>query len=82
MKGNKHIDITQPKYNGSSDVGYRPVLCMNNVRKEDEGVYKIKVRNGIGDDACCAEELIIMKGKKRFTYSVYGLKLMCNWYLR
>lgn len=63
MKGNEHIDITQPKYNGSLDVGYHPVLCINNVKEEDEDVYTIKVRNGIGNDACCAERLIIMKGK-------------------
>lgn len=77
MKGNEHLDITQPKYNGSSDLGYHPVLCINNVKEEDEDVYKIKVRNGIGDDVCCAEELIIQKGTERFT-SYHMISSFCN----
>lgn len=45
MKGNEIIDIAKSKYNGSSAVGNSPVLCINNVSKEDEDVYTINVRN-------------------------------------
>lgn len=45
MKRDEIIDITKSKYNGSSVVGTCPVLCINNVSKEDEDVYTIYVRN-------------------------------------
>lgn len=45
MKGDEIIDIAKSKYNGSSVVGNSPVLCINNVSKEDEDVYTIYVRN-------------------------------------
>lgn len=45
MKGDEIIDITKSKYSGSSVVGNSPVLCSNNVSKEDEDVYTIYVRN-------------------------------------
>lgn len=37
-KGEECIDITQPKYDGSSVGGDSPVLCINNT-KEEEGMF-------------------------------------------
>lgn len=47
-KGNEIIDIQQPKYVGSSDIGDYPVLIINYVTKEDEDVYSIEVENDFG----------------------------------
>lgn len=63
-KGKELIDITLPKYAGSSDVGDRPVLCINNVKKEDGDVYTIEVQNALGKGTC-NEELFVIGGKIR-----------------
>lgn len=63
-KGKELIDITLPKYAGSSDVGDRPVLCINNVKEEDGDVYTIEVQNALGKGTC-NEELFVIGGKIR-----------------
>lgn len=41
-KNREKIDITLPKYDGSTDIGNSPILCIKNVRKRnDEGIYTI-----------------------------------------
>lgn len=50
MKGEEPIDIFQPKYIGSLNYGDRPVLKINNVKKEDKDIYSIKVSNELGEE--------------------------------
>lgn len=61
-KGEKTIDLSLPKYAGSSDVGDRPVLCINNIEEEDEDVYTIEVRNKLGKGTC-SRKMEIIGGK-------------------
>lgn len=62
------IDITQPKYYGSSVGGDSPVLCINNTKEEDGGVYTIEVHNELGKGTS-SEELFVTGGKIRYTAS-------------
>lgn len=49
-KTGKKIDITLPKYDGSTDIGNSPILCIKNVQKRnDEGIYTIIVHNKLGE---------------------------------
>lgn len=61
-KDNKRIDIRQQKYKGSTKDSPRPVLYINNVKKEDEGVYSVEVetQNGKG---ICSQNLLATEGK-------------------
>lgn len=59
----KQIDITQPKYIGSSIVGDCPVLCINNASKDDEDIYSVEVSNALGKDICKSEKLKVIGGK-------------------
>lgn len=61
-KGKKQINITLPKYAGSSDVGDRPILCITNVEEEDKDVYTIEVQNASGK-GICSEKLLVLGGK-------------------
>lgn len=63
MKGDEEIDITQPKYKGSSDVGDCPLLCINDVNTEDQVEYTIQVYNELGMGMCKSEKLIVIGGK-------------------
>lgn len=63
MKGRYHIDITQPKYKGSSDVGNSPVLCINSLTMEDEDIYSIEANNEIGRGTSCTQKLKVYGGK-------------------
>lgn len=47
-KGEDPIDITLPKYAGSSVDGDSPVMCINNVEEEDGADYTIEVQNEKG----------------------------------
>lgn len=49
-KNREKIDITLPKYDGSTDIGNSPILCIKNVQKRnDEGIYTIIVHNKLGE---------------------------------
>lgn len=48
MKNDQDIDITDPKYEGSITDGSSAVLCINDAKKEDEGIYTIEVHNKMG----------------------------------
>lgn len=63
-KGKELIDITLPKYAGSSAVGDRPILCISNIEEEDEDVYTIEVENASGKEIC-SEKLVVFGGKKK-----------------
>lgn len=45
MQDGKVLQLDNEKYEGSSFDGKNPVLCIKNVRKQDEGIYTIKVKN-------------------------------------
>lgn len=57
MKGKQYIDITQPQYEGSTDIGDSPILCINYIDKGDAARYKIKVHNEIGTSTCQIKKL-------------------------
>lgn len=63
MKGENCIDINQPKYAGSSDVGVCPELCINNATSEDEDIYAIEVRSDLGTGTCLSKRLVVLEGK-------------------
>lgn len=71
-RGDNIIDITKPKYEGSSNVGYCPVLCINNVSKEDEDVYSIHVRNEWGYTPLSYKKLVVT-GSKCHLFSSFEL---------
>lgn len=60
-KGGAIIDIRNRKYEGSSNVGNSPVLCINNVNEEDEDVYTIVVSNDWGKTSLDFERLVLTK---------------------
>lgn len=61
-KTKKKIDITLPKYDGSTDTGNFPVLCIKNVQKKnDEGTYTIVVHNKLGEGKY-NDKLVIIEG--------------------
>lgn len=68
MKGNEEIDINQPKYKGSSDVGDCPVLRINNVNTKDQDEYTVQVFNELGNERCKSEELKVIGGKPKTNY--------------
>lgn len=61
-KDNKRIDIRQQKYEGSTKDSSCPVLYVNNVKKEDEGVYSVEVKTQYGK-GICSQNLIAPEGK-------------------
>lgn len=67
-RGEKIIDIKKPKYEGSSEVGNCPVLCINNVSEKDEDVYSILVRNEWGNTPLSYERLVV-NGSKCHNFS-------------
>lgn len=62
MKGKKYIDITQPKYEGSTDIGDSPILCINHIDRGDAARYKIKVHNDVGTSTCKIKKLEVNGG--------------------
>lgn len=62
MKGEEPIDISQPKYIGSLNYGECPVLKINNVKKDDRGIYSIKVSNELGEETCSNGTLEVVGG--------------------
>lgn len=68
-KDDDPIDITLPKYKGSSDVGDCPLLCINNIKEEDEAAYTIEVQNECGK-GIDTEKLKVIGGKNKPQYHV------------
>lgn len=62
MKGNQHININDPKYEGSTETGDDPVLCINNAIEEDNDIYAIEVENRLGIKRS-SQLLEVLKGK-------------------
>lgn len=62
-RGEQIIDIINPKYEGSSNVGNCPVLCINNVSREDEDVYSIYVLNEWGYTELSYERVVVNGSK-------------------
>lgn len=60
LLGRKEKTIS--KYCGSSKDGEHPVLCINNVKKEDEDVYGIEVHDELGKGTCEIEQLVVFEG--------------------
>lgn len=61
-KNREKIDITLPKYDGSTDIGNSPILCIKNVQKRnDEGIYTIIVHNKLGEGND-KSKLVIIEG--------------------
>lgn len=61
-KDNQQININYSKYDGSTDSGDNPVLCINDAMEEDNGLYSIEVHTPSGIKNC-DETLEVLKGK-------------------
>lgn len=64
MKGTQPININDPKYEGSTESGDNPVLCIKNVREEDCDIYTIEVKNQLGSERG-RQRLEVIEGKKK-----------------
>lgn len=74
MKGDEEIDITRPKYKGSSDIGDCPLLCIHNVNSEDQDEYTVQVYNELGMGKCKSEKLVVIGGKlKTFKVNLHPI---------
>lgn len=61
-KGNEYININAPKYEGSTQSGDNPVLCLNDVIEEDIDLYTIEVNTSSGITKR-GQILEVLKGK-------------------
>lgn len=61
-KGNEYININTPKYEGSTESGDNPVLCLNDVKEEDIDLYTIEVNTSSGIKKS-SQKLEVLKGK-------------------
>lgn len=64
MKGIHRLNITESKYEGSTENGENPVLCIKNIIKEDSDTYTIKVENRLGTERS-KQNLKVIGGKKK-----------------
>ena len=71
-KGKMDININQQKYRGSSCDGNKPVLCIEELIKEDEDTYEIEVKNEKGT-ATCRSKLNVIGGKYIFV-RIFSMK--------
>lgn len=63
-KNREKIDITLPKYDGSTDIGNSPILCIKNVQKRnDEGIYTIIGEGNDNSKSVIIEGMIHIKNK-------------------
>lgn len=62
MKGNHRLNITDSKYEGSTENGKNPVLCIKNIIKEDSDTYTIEVENRLGTERS-SQKLEVIEGK-------------------
>lgn len=70
MKNKKEIDITDPKYEGSSTGDNLSILCINNVDSDDEDVYEVEITNDLGK-VYCRSDLLKVTGGKALTFSFF-----------
>lgn len=61
-KDNQKLNTTDPKYKGTKNDDRHPVLHINNIKKEDEGIYTIEVNNEMGKGQSSIT-LVVVKGK-------------------
>lgn len=61
-KGDEYININTPKYQGSTESGENPVLCLNDVIEKDIDLYTIEVNTSSGIKKC-GQILEVLKGK-------------------
>lgn len=62
-KDNQYININTPKYEGSTESGDNPVLCINDVIDNDIDLYTIEVNTSSGIKQC-GQILEVLKGKE------------------
>lgn len=72
-KNNQDIDITDQKYEESITEDGSVVLCINDAKKEDEGIYTIEVHNGMGKGQSSYKLNVI--GGKIFDYQIMLLRV-------
>lgn len=73
MKGNQRININDLKYEGSTETGDNPVLCIKNIILEDSDMYRIKVENQLGTEQC-RQRLEVIEGK----INPYGYQMISH----
>lgn len=61
-KDNQDIDFTNTKYEGSKRDGFSAVLCINDVKENDEAIYTIEVSNGL-EKVKRSQKLVVIRGR-------------------
>ena len=62
-KGSTVLDISRLKNYESSCKGDKAVLCIKNVTKDDEDIYRVEAVNGLGEGKSNAITLKVIGGK-------------------
>lgn len=62
MKDNQDIDITDTKYEGSKHDGDSAVLCIKDVKENDEAIYTVEVSNEL-EKVRRSQKLVVIKGR-------------------
>lgn len=60
-KDDKNIDLTDTKYEGSKHDGDSAVLCIMDVKENDEGTYTIEVSSDL-EKVKRSQKLVVIKG--------------------
>lgn len=62
IKDNQNVDITDTKYEGSKRGGNFAVLCINDVKENDEAIYTIEVSNEL-EKVKRSQKLVVIRGR-------------------
>lgn len=61
-KDDQDIDFTGSKYEGSKRDGDSAVLCINDVKENDDAIYTIEVSNGL-EKVKRSQKLVVIRGR-------------------
>lgn len=61
-KDDQDIDFTDTKYEGSKRDGDSAVLCIKDVKENDEAIYTIEVSNGL-EKVKGSQKLVVIRGR-------------------
>lgn len=62
LKDDQNIDINDKKYEGSKHDGDSAVLCIKDVKENDEAIYTIEVSNEL-EKVKRSQKLVVIKGR-------------------
>lgn len=62
IKDDQNIDLTDTKYKGSKCDGKFALLCINDVKENDEAIYTIEVSNEL-EKVKSSQKLVVIRGR-------------------